>query len=204
MITLLESWTAKYPIVSIEDGLDEDDWDGWRDLTERLGKKLQLVGDDLFTTNPDRLRHGIQTGAANAVLVKMNQIGTISETLTVLRQARESDYRAVIPPGQAKPKTASLPIWRSHQEQVRSRWVPSHDRSVLRSTIASSRSRKMTAYRSPGSLIPDVDGSAAIRSAAIARHPLHILVEMVVDGQFLTRMNIANTHIKMCSFTIQA
>ena len=96
LISLLESWTAKYPIVSIEDGLDEDDWDGWRDLTERLGNKLQLVGDDLFTTNRDRLRYGIQAGAANAVLVKMNQIGTISETLTVLRQARESDYRAVI------------------------------------------------------------------------------------------------------------
>ncbi len=96
LITLLEKWAAKYPIASIEDGLEEDDWDGWRELTGRLGKKLQLVGDDLFTTNPSRLRHGIKVGAANAVLVKMNQIGTISETLSVLRQAFESGYRAVV------------------------------------------------------------------------------------------------------------
>jgi enolase len=96
LTTLLEKWTAKYPIASIEDGLEEDDWDGWRELTGRLGKKLQLVGDDLFTTNSSRLRHGIEVGAANAVLVKMNQIGTISETLSVLRQASEAGYRAVV------------------------------------------------------------------------------------------------------------
>jgi enolase len=96
LTTLLEKWTAKYPIASIEDGLEEDDWEGWRELTGRLGKDLQLIGDDLFTTNPSRLRHGIEVGAANAVLVKMNQIGTISETLSVLRQAFESGYRAVI------------------------------------------------------------------------------------------------------------
>jgi enolase len=96
LITLLESWAAKYPIASIEDGLEQDDWNGWRELTARLGQKLQLVGDDLFTTNPTRLRRGIETGTANAVLVKMNQIGTITETLEVLQIARDAGYRAVI------------------------------------------------------------------------------------------------------------
>jgi enolase len=96
MIDLLENWTAKYPIVSIEDGLAEDDWDGWRELTARLGSKVQLVGDDLFTTNPARVRRGITNGAANAVLVKMNQIGTITETFEVLELARASGFRAVV------------------------------------------------------------------------------------------------------------
>jgi enolase len=96
LITLLERWAAKYPIASIEDGLEQDDWNGWRELTARLGQRLQLVGDDLFTTNPARLRRGIQTETANAVLVKMNQIGTITETLEVLQIARGAGYRAVI------------------------------------------------------------------------------------------------------------
>jgi enolase len=96
MTTLLESWTAKYPIASIEDGLEQDDWNGWRELTARLGNQLQLIGDDLFTTNPRRLRQGIEIGAANAVLVKMNQIGTVTETLEVLQIARNAGYRAVI------------------------------------------------------------------------------------------------------------
>ena len=96
MVTLLESWTAKYPIASIEDGLEQDDWDGWRELTSRLGSKIQLVGDDLFTTSPKRVRHGIEMGAANAVLVKMNQIGTITETFEVLDLARAAGYRAVV------------------------------------------------------------------------------------------------------------
>jgi enolase len=96
MISLLESWVARYPIASIEDGLEEDDWDGWRELTARLGTKLQLVGDDLFTTNPKRLGRGVETKAANAVLVKMNQIGTVTETLEVLKLARKHGYRAVV------------------------------------------------------------------------------------------------------------
>ena len=96
MVTLLEQWTGKYPIASIEDGLEQDDWEGWGELTARLGSRLQLIGDDLFTTNPQRVRHGIQTGAANAVLVKMNQIGTITETFEVLRIARDAGFRAVV------------------------------------------------------------------------------------------------------------
>jgi enolase len=96
MVSLLEQWTGKYPIASIEDGLEQDDWEGWGELTARLGSKLQLVGDDLFTTNPQRVRHGVQMGAANAVLVKMNQIGTITETFEVLRIARDAGFRAVV------------------------------------------------------------------------------------------------------------
>jgi len=96
LIDLLAGWVAHYPIVSIEDGLAEDDWAGWRELTDRLGRAVQLVGDDLFTTNPQRVRQGIDLGVANAVLVKMNQIGTLTETLEVIRLAGEAGYRTVV------------------------------------------------------------------------------------------------------------
>ena len=86
----------RYPIVSIEDGMDEEDWDGWKSLTERLGDRCQLVGDDLFVTNPERLRRGIERGVANSILVKVNQIGTLTETLEAIRMAREAGYTAVI------------------------------------------------------------------------------------------------------------
>jgi enolase len=87
---------ARYPIVSIEDGMDEEDWDGWKHLTEGLGDKVQLVGDDLFVTNPERLKRGIDLGVGNSILVKVNQIGTLSETLEAIRMAREAGYTAVI------------------------------------------------------------------------------------------------------------
>lgn len=96
MIELLADWADRYPVVSIEDGLSEDDWEGWAALTRRLGARIQLIGDDFFTTNPARVRRGVMEGAANAVLVKMNQIGTLTETFEVLRLAREAGYRAVI------------------------------------------------------------------------------------------------------------
>ncbi|MCP5120410.1 MAG: phosphopyruvate hydratase, partial [bacterium] len=96
MIDLLENWSARYPVLSIEDGLEEDDWDGWRRLTQRLGGKLQVLGDDFFTTNPRRVSQGIESGAANAVLVKMNQIGTLTETFQVIDLARENNMLAVI------------------------------------------------------------------------------------------------------------
>jgi enolase len=96
MIALLERWANAYPIFSIEDGLAEDDWDNWPKLTSGLGGRLQLIGDDLFVTNPQRLRRGIAAGAANAVLVKVNQIGTMTETREVLKLAREAGFRAVI------------------------------------------------------------------------------------------------------------
>jgi enolase len=87
---------SRYPVVSIEDGMDEEDWDGWKLLTERLGEGTQLVGDDLFVTNPERLRRGIDLGVGNSILVKVNQIGTLTETLDAIRIAREAGYAAVI------------------------------------------------------------------------------------------------------------
>jgi enolase len=96
MTALLKRWTDTYPIFSIEDGLAEDDWDGWRRLTAALGGRVQLIGDDLFATNPARLKRGIEESIANCVLVKVNQIGTLTETMTVVRMAREAGYRAVI------------------------------------------------------------------------------------------------------------
>ena len=96
MVELYTSWIDKYPIVSIEDGLAEDDWDGWKLLTEKLGSKVQLVGDDLFVTNTQRLVRGIERGIANSILVKVNQIGTLSETLDAVRTAQHARYTAVI------------------------------------------------------------------------------------------------------------
>jgi enolase len=87
---------ARYPIVSIEDGMDEEDWDGWKALTERIGANMQLVGDDLFVTNTERLRRGIELGVANSILLKVNQIGTLSETLDAIAMAREAGYSAVM------------------------------------------------------------------------------------------------------------
>lgn len=96
MIDMYAGWADKYPLVSIEDGLDEDDWDGWKALTERLGSRMQLVGDDLFVTNTERLVRGIESGSANAILVKVNQIGTLTETMDAVRTAQHAAYRAVI------------------------------------------------------------------------------------------------------------
>jgi enolase len=96
MVDLWEEWVGAYPVLSIEDGLAEDDWDGWKLLTERLGDRVQLVGDDLFVTNPARLRQGIDRGVANSILVKVNQIGTLSETLEAMGMAAAAGYSAVI------------------------------------------------------------------------------------------------------------
>jgi enolase len=96
MVERLARWAESYPIYSIEDGLAEDDWDGWRLLTQRLGGRVQLVGDDLFVTNPERLRQGVEQGVANAVLVKVNQVGTLTEALAVVEQAHAAGYRCVV------------------------------------------------------------------------------------------------------------
>jgi enolase len=96
MVTLYEEWVRQYPIISIEDGLAEGDWDGWKTLTKALGDKIQLVGDDVFVTNPEILARGIKEGIANALLVKLNQIGTVSETLDAVAMARDAGYRSVI------------------------------------------------------------------------------------------------------------
>ncbi len=96
IIALYEKWTRQYPIVSIEDGMAEDDWEGWIALTEALGDKIQLVGDDVFVTNPARLANGIADGVANSILIKLNQIGTVSETLDTIELAKSDSYTTVI------------------------------------------------------------------------------------------------------------
>jgi enolase len=96
MVKFWADWCRQYPIVSLEDGLAEDDWAGWKMLTDEIGDKVQLVGDDLFVTNPELLAKGIETGTANSILIKLNQIGTVSETLEAIELARRNGYTAVI------------------------------------------------------------------------------------------------------------
>jgi enolase len=96
MVDLYEKWINEYPIVSIEDGLAEDDWDGWKLLTERIGDRCQLVGDDIFVTNTERLARGIENGVGNAILIKLNQIGTVTETLETIEMARAAGYLSII------------------------------------------------------------------------------------------------------------
>jgi len=96
MINFYKDWVDKYPIVSIEDGLAQDDWEGWKEMTLKLGKKIQIVGDDLFVTNPKRLKRGIEEGIANSILIKLNQIGTLTETIETIKMAKEAGYTTVI------------------------------------------------------------------------------------------------------------
>ncbi len=95
-VDLLESWVDKYPIITIEDGMDENDWDGWKLLTDRIGSRVQLVGDDLFVTNTAILEQGITKGVANSILIKVNQIGTLTETLAAINMAKQAGYTAVV------------------------------------------------------------------------------------------------------------
>ena len=95
MVEFWANWVGKYPIVSIEDGMAEDDWDGWKLLTDALGTKCQLVGDDLFVTNTERLQMGIERGVANSILVKVNQIGTLTETLDAMATAARAGYTCI-------------------------------------------------------------------------------------------------------------
>jgi enolase len=96
MIKLYADWVRQYPIISIEDGLAQDDWDGWVALTQALGDKIQIVGDDLFCTNSERLERGIELGAANSILIKLNQIGTVTETMRAIELARRHGYTSVV------------------------------------------------------------------------------------------------------------
>ena len=96
MVDYLDNWVQQYPIITLEDGLDEADWDGWKILTQRLGDKIQLVGDDLFVTNPSIFKEGIDKGIANSILIKFNQIGTLTETLEAIKMAQDANYTAVV------------------------------------------------------------------------------------------------------------
>ena len=96
LVKYWESWVKKYPIISIEDGMAEDDWKGWKLMTEKLGDKVQLVGDDLFVTNVDRLQKGIDNDTANSILVKVNQIGTLTETINAVNLAHRNSYTSIM------------------------------------------------------------------------------------------------------------
>ena len=108
MVDYLAALCDRYPILSIEDGMDEDDWEGWKLLTDALGDRIQLVGDDLFVTNPKRLRDGIAKGVANSILVKVNQIGTLSETLEAVDTAHKAAYTAVMSHRSGETEDASI------------------------------------------------------------------------------------------------
>src|SRR6202011_1791456 len=96
MVEFWADWVRQYPIISIEDGMAEDDWDGWKTMTETLGQKIQLVGDDLFVPNTERLKTGIDKGIANSILIKVNQIGTLTETLEAIQMAGAAGYTSVV------------------------------------------------------------------------------------------------------------
>jgi enolase len=96
MVDFYEKMVKNYPVISIEDGLAEDDWDGWKIMTDRLGNKIQIVGDDLFVTNTERLKRGIDNGVANSILIKLNQIGTLTETIQAIEMAKRAGYTAVV------------------------------------------------------------------------------------------------------------
>lgn len=121
MIDYYEELLEEFPIISIEDGLNEDDWEGWKTMTERLGDRLQLVGDDLFVTNVKRLSCGIRLEAANAILVKVNQIGTLSEAMDAVKMAQHAGYRAIISHRSGETEDAFIAILQWRQEPGRSR-----------------------------------------------------------------------------------
>ena len=127
----------KYPIISIEDGLDEEDWEGWQKLTKRLGDKVQLVGDDLFVTNTERLSKGIELGAGNAILIKLNQIGSVSETLEAIKMAHKAGYTAISShrSGETADTTIADLAVALNTCQIKT-GAPSLDQSVLPSTIS--------------------------------------------------------------------
>ena len=140
LVDEIVAWVDDYPIVSIEDPLGEDDEEGWRLATAQLAQGIQLLGDDLFVTSPSRLKAGISEGIANAVLVKPNQIGTLSDARQVVAIAQDAGYATVSRPARARPRTAGLLIWRSAGEQGSSRWARQHAPSAPRNGTASCES----------------------------------------------------------------
>ena len=147
MVDLYEQWINEYPIISIEDGLAEDDWDGWNLLRQRLGNRIQLVGDDLFVTNTERLKRGIEEQSANSILIKLNQIGTLTETLEAIEMAKRASFTAVVSTVQARPKIRQLPTWSLPPTQGKSRQARLHVPNALPSTIVCSRSKKSLAKK---------------------------------------------------------
>jgi len=154
MADLLATWCGKYPIVSIEDGMAEEDWDGWRALTERVGATVQLVGDDLFVTNSERLARGIDAGVANSILVKVNQIGTLTETLEAVELAHHSGYTAVMShrSGESEDATIADLAVATNCGQIK--------------TGAPARSDRVAKYNQLLRIEEDLDEAAAFRGAA--------------------------------------
>ena len=151
-------WTdlaARYPILSIEDGMDEEDWDGWKALTERIGDKVQLVGDDLFVTNVKRLQRGIDAGTANSILIKVNQIGTLTETLAAIDLARSNGYtrRHVAPLGRDRGHDDRRP-------RRRHRLRPDQDRRAVALATASRSTTSCCASRRPSAATPSIRAAA--------------------------------------------
>ncbi len=140
-------WARQYPIISIEDGLAEDDWDGWKILTDEIGDKCQLVGDDLFVTNTKRLREGIEKGVGNAILIKVNQIGTVSETLEAIELGGDMGMRRSFRIVAARRKIRSSPTLPWVQVRGRSRRAPRRERTALRSTTSCCELRKSLGRR---------------------------------------------------------
>jgi len=142
MVAYYETLCSAYPIISIEDGLSEDDWDGWKLLTERLGGRVQLVGDDLFVTNTERLRRGIDEDIANSILVKVNQIGTVTEALAAVSMALSAGFTAVMSIAPARLRIPPSPTSQSAQMSARSRPVRRPALSGWQSTTSCCGSRK--------------------------------------------------------------
>ena len=131
MVAYYEMLCDKYPVISIEDGLAEDDWKGWAYLTEKLGGKIQLVGDDLFVTNTERLAEGIEKGIANSILIKVNQIGTLTETFDAIEMAKKAGYTAVVSPQKRRnrgSRRSPISLWDSTRGQIKTGSLSRTDR----------------------------------------------------------------------------
>lgn len=129
MIAWYDELVEKYPIISIEDGLGERDWDGWKKLTEHLGKKIQLVGDDLYVTNPAILQEGIDKDIANSILIKVNQIGTLTETFDAMELAKKHGYTAVVSHRSGETEDTTIAVSQLHSMLVRQNWFNVKNRS---------------------------------------------------------------------------
>ena len=170
--------STSYPIVSIEDGLAEDDWDGWRALTERLGDRVQLVGDDLFVTNTERLARGIERGVANAILIKVNQIGTLTETLDAIELAQQRGYATVIShrSGETEDTTIADLAVATDAGQIKT-GAPSRT-TGRRSTTSCCASRRSSATRP---MYPGLGRLPALRDRS--RRPSHAVRAALAHGR---------------------
>ena len=134
-VDYLEELIGKYPIITIEDGMDENDWEGWKQLTDRIGDKVQLVGDDLFVTNTEILSKGIEQGIGNSILIKVNQIGTLTETFDAIEMAQKAGYTAVVSHRSGETEDTTIVISQLLQMQVKLKQVHYLELTVLLNTI---------------------------------------------------------------------